>query len=123
MQTRRLSPSPDAMAPDGSQVRLLAATAGGSMAHFTLAAGQTSRAIRHRTVEELWFVLAGQGQMWRSGANGEDVTALSPGLSLAIPVGTRFQFRATGERALEAVAVTLPPWPGDGEAEFVKGKW
>jgi len=33
------------------------------MAHFHLPAGQVSRAVRHRTVEEIWFVLSGRGEM------------------------------------------------------------
>jgi mannose-6-phosphate isomerase-like protein (cupin superfamily) len=39
---------------------------------------------------------------------------------VSIPVGTAFQFRAS-DMALESVAVTMPPWPGDGEAELVSG--
>ena len=34
------------------------------------------------------------------------------------------QFRNTGEEdPLEAVAVTMPPWPGADEAESVPGPW
>ena len=43
--------------------------------------------------------------------------------SLDIPVGTRFQFRCDGDEPLEAVGVTIPPWPGPDEAFEVKGKW
>jgi len=49
---------------------------------------------------------------------------LYPGLSLSIPIGTVFQFRNTSEEdPLEAVAVTMPPWPGEAEAMIVPGKW
>lgn len=113
----------DVMAPDGSEVRLLASTAQGSMAHFTLAPGQVSRAIRHRTVTELWFVLSGQGSMWLATDTNESVFDLLPGLSFEIAQGTKFQFRATGPEPLTAVAVTMPPWPGEAEAEFVAGRW
>lgn len=44
----------DVLAPDGSEVRILLALAGGSMSHFLLPPGQVSRAVRHRTVEEIW---------------------------------------------------------------------
>jgi len=37
-----------------------------SMAQFQLRPGQTSTAVTHRTVEEIWYVLSGRGQMWRS---------------------------------------------------------
>jgi mannose-6-phosphate isomerase-like protein (cupin superfamily) len=38
-------------------------------------------------------------------------------------VGTHFQFHATGKLPLAAVAITMPPWPGDNEAYFVSGAW
>ncbi|MFN0094383.1 MAG: hypothetical protein ACKVVT_06355, partial [Dehalococcoidia bacterium] len=60
-----LAEAPVVLAPDGSDVRPLLRLAGGSMAHFTLAPGETSRAVRHRTVEEVWYILAGTGEMWR----------------------------------------------------------
>jgi mannose-6-phosphate isomerase-like protein (cupin superfamily) len=123
-ETRAISEEPDVVAPDGSDVRLLAAASRGSMAHFELAPGQVAKAVRHKTVEELWFITAGVGEMWRKGADGESVVELHPGLSLSIPLGTAFQFRNTDdEEPLEAVAVTMPPWPGEGEAELVPGKW
>jgi mannose-6-phosphate isomerase-like protein (cupin superfamily) len=46
-----------------------------------------------------------------------------PGVCLTIPLGTRFQFRCIGHDALEAISVTMPPWPGDGEAVLVEGPW
>ena len=80
-------------------------------------------AIRHRTVDEIWFVLSGFGEIWRKQGGREEIVTLEPGVSLTIPVGTHFQFRATGEKALEAVGVTMPPWPGDSEVVPVPGKW
>ena len=122
-ETKRLPLTPDVVAPDGSDVRVLARTERGSMAHFELAPGRASAAIRHRTVDEIWFVLSGRGEIWRKQGNREDIVALEPGVSVTIPVGTHFQFRASGDTALEAVGVTMPPWPGDTEAVPVPGKW
>ena len=113
----------DVIAPDGSEVRILQAARGGSMAHFRLAAGQVSRAVRHRTVDEIWFILSGRGEMWRSAADRDEIAALGPGACLTIEAGTSFQFRAGAEAPLAAVAVTMPPWPGDDEAELVAGRW
>ncbi len=121
-QTKALPDLPDVTAPDGSDVRLLVSSGSGSMAHFSLAPGAISTAVCHRTVEELWFVTAGDGQMWRSAEGVEDIIDLAPGISLSIPVGTSFQFRA-GRTPLEAVAVTMPPWPGMDEAYVVDGLW
>lgn len=51
-------------------------------------------------------------------------TALArSGGTLTIPVGTHFQFRSFGYEPLSAIGVTMPPWPGDGEAIVVQGKW
>jgi mannose-6-phosphate isomerase-like protein (cupin superfamily) len=102
----------DALAPDGSEVRLLAQSSAASMAHFTLHAGQTSAAVVHRTVDELWWVQSDSGEIW----------LCNDSTSIAIPVGTRFQFRALGE-TLRIVGTTIPPWPGPNEAELVAGKW
>jgi mannose-6-phosphate isomerase-like protein (cupin superfamily) len=124
MQLRRLPAEPDAIAPDGSAVRVLLALGRGSMAHFELAAGETSAAVRHRTVEELWYFVGGRGEMWRRAPDGQEaVDAVEAGVSLDIPLGTSFQFRALGDEPLRAVGVTMPPWPGDGEAERVPGHW
>jgi mannose-6-phosphate isomerase-like protein (cupin superfamily) len=121
--TKRLPAARDVVAPDGSDVRVLLDLAGGGMAHFTLAAGETSAAVVHRTVEEIWFVLSGRGEMWRSADGRQEVVALEPGVCLTIPLGTRFQFRTLGDEPLAAVAVTMPPWPGEGEAVVVDGAW
>ena len=53
----------------------------------------------------------------------EEVTAVEPGMAITLPVGTHFQFRSTGPEALAAVGVTMPPWPGEGEAYLVPGPW
>lgn len=111
------------VAPDGSDVRVLLGLSGGGMAHFSLAPGRTCAAVRHRTVEEIWYILAGEGEMWRMQSGDAEIVPLRPGACLTIPRGTRFQFRATGAQALEAVAVTMPPWPGEGEALPVEGPW
>jgi mannose-6-phosphate isomerase-like protein (cupin superfamily) len=121
LASRRLSAEVTTIAPDGSDVRVLVATDRGSMAHFALAAGRTSFAVRHRTVEEIWFVIGGHGEMWRKRDPAEGITALETGVSVVIPVGTSFQFRSLGPGPLAAVAVTMPPWPGPDEAEIVDG--
>ena len=113
----------DAIAPDGSEVRLLVELTRGSMAHFTLPAGKTSKAVYHRTIEELWYVTAGEGEMWRSQGDEEDVVTLRPGVALTLPVGTAFQFRAGPGGPLSAVGVAMPPWPGEHEALPAQGPW
>jgi mannose-6-phosphate isomerase-like protein (cupin superfamily) len=122
-ETRQLPAAPDATAPDGSDVRVLLSIGDTSMAHFELAPGKTSKAVTHRTVEEIWFFLTGRGQMWREQQGKSEIVDLFPGLCLTIPLGTRFQFRSFGYEPLAAIGVTTPRWPGEGEAIEVAGKW
>jgi mannose-6-phosphate isomerase-like protein (cupin superfamily) len=121
--TKQRGAAPDATAPDGAEVRILCATGRGSMAVFSLAPGRVSKAVAHRTVEEIWYFTGGAGLMWRRSVDREEVSDIGPGISISIPIGTHFQFRCDGDAPLEAVAVTMPPWPGDGEAYIVAGKW
>ncbi len=121
--TKVLGAKPDAIAPDGTAVRLLTALEGGSFAHFELPAGAVSHAVTHRTVEEIWYVVAGRGVLWRRAGGQEGVEALSPGIAATIPLGTAFQFRAEGDAPFAFVAVTMPPWPGMDEAVAVEGPW
>jgi mannose-6-phosphate isomerase-like protein (cupin superfamily) len=115
-ETMLLPTEPTLVAADGSDVRVLLHVDGGGMANFQLAPGLSSTAVRHQTVEEIWYVIAGRGQMWRSQDGRSEVVDLSPGLCLTIPLGTSFQFRADDTTALEVIGVTMPNWPGEGEA-------
>jgi len=121
--TARLPIHPTETAPDGSAVRVLLGLTGGTMAHFALPAGETSRAVTHRTVEEVWFVLAGRGELWRKQSVREEVVVLEPGICVTFPRGTHFQLRASQTDSVAVIAVTIPRWPGDEEVEFVPGPW
>jgi mannose-6-phosphate isomerase-like protein (cupin superfamily) len=122
-ETRHIADAPDVIAPDGAQVRLLGSLPRGSMAAFRLAPKAVSKAVAHRTVEEIWYFTAGRGRMWRKLGSREEITEVAPGVSITIPTGAHFQFRCDGGEPLEAVAVTMPPWPGADEVYLVPGKW
>ena len=122
-RSMRLPKARDVVATDGCDVRILLGLAGGTMAHFQLAPGATSSAVTHRTVEEIWFFLSGRGEMWLKQEGREEVVPLERDVCLTIPLGTDFQFRSLGVEPLAAVSITMPPWPGDGEAVVVRGKW
>jgi mannose-6-phosphate isomerase-like protein (cupin superfamily) len=121
--TKRVSDAPDVIAPDGSEVRILCGVDRGGMALFSLPPGAVSKAVAHRTIEEVWYFVAGRGRMWRRLDGHEETVAVSAGTSISIPVGTRFQFRCDGPEPLVAVGATMPPWPGPDEAYVVDGPW
>lgn len=121
--TKRMPAARDDVAPDGSDVRIMLGLEGGGMAHFELGPGQTSTAVTHRTVEEIWFFVTGRGEMWRKQDGREEIVPVETGVCLTIPLGTHFQFRSFGYQPLAAIGVTMPPWPGDAEAIVVEGRW
>lgn len=121
----RRAEGPDATAPDGSEIRLLIdqrhQATRASLCEVTLAAGQVSRPVWHRTVEEVWYVLEGRGRVWRCPPEAETDSvapvSVGPGDALTIPTGWRFQFRAEDRGALRFLCYTAPPWPGPDEAQ------
>jgi mannose-6-phosphate isomerase-like protein (cupin superfamily) len=125
--TRQTGEAPDVIAADGSEVRILCQTGRGSMAHFTLAPSAIAKAVAHRTIDEVWYVVSGRGRMWRrhhgDGGDREEIVALRAGLSLSIPQGTHFQFHADEDTPLAVVGVAMPPWPGEDEVYVVEGPW
>jgi len=123
MRTVRLADGKAVLAPDGSRIRELVTVPGGSMVHCTLPKGAVTMAVVHATVDELWYVLAGKGQVWRRREDAESVIDIEPGISLSIECGTHFQFRSTGDQDLQLVIVTMPPWPGADEARRVSDHW
>jgi mannose-6-phosphate isomerase-like protein (cupin superfamily) len=123
LDARALPSAHDVLAPDGSEIRLLGATARASMVHCTLPPGRTTLAVRHRTVEEIWYVVAGRGEVWRRLGDAETTVEALPGVSLTIPTGAHFQFRATGDAPLQIIIATMPPWPGADEAVRVADHW
>ncbi|MFB7906080.1 cupin domain-containing protein [Kitasatospora sp. NPDC056076] len=119
--------APVVTAPDGAVVRPLLVLDGlGSLAVFELAPGQVTHAVSHATVQELWQVTAGRGELWRRQDGREEVHRLAPGAAVSIPLGTAFQFRADqdADGPLRITAVTMPPWPDtDSEARPEEGPW
>ena len=105
-ETKRIHTGPDAIAPDGSEVRVLCQLSRGGLAIFSLPPNTVSKAVAHRTVEEVWYILSGKGRMWRKLADQEKIAELGPGTSLTIPTGTHFQFRCDGPEPLNAIGAT-----------------
>jgi len=110
--------------PLGARIRFLMDGPHGNMIHSTVPTGMVGRACHFRTIDEYWYVLSGEGEIWRSAPDGhESITRLTPGVCIDIPLGTAFQYRCTGSVPLVFTCTALPPWPGDDEAVIVDGPW
>jgi len=123
MKTTMLPEHPNARSPAGADVRFLVDGDTGSMIHSTVPPHQINKAVVHATVSEFWYVLEGHGEIWRDDGEESGITVLVPGTAIDIPVGTTFQYRNVSDVDLKFICITMPPWPGDSEAAYVKGKW
>src|SRR5437764_1012662 len=90
LAVKQLTENKDNLAPDGSEIRLLAKVSGGGLVHCTLNQNEVSSPVRHKTVEEIWYFLSGVGQVWRKIGEQEQVVEVRAGVSLAIPCGASF---------------------------------
>lgn len=111
------------LAPDTSEIRELLRHSHASMAHGTLPPGRVSLAIKHKTVQEIWYILGGEGELWRRSHHQEEVVHLRAGVVVTIPVGIAFQFRTMSEEPLRFLMCVTPPWPGHDEAALVEPHW
>ena len=123
LESKQTPTAVDYFAPDGSEIRLLPKMTGGGLCHVTLPAKGISKAVKHKTVEEIWYFLQGQGQVWRKLGDDESVGDVGPGVAVTIPTGAHFQFQNLGNDPLCFLCVTMPPWPGKQEAKTVKNHW
>jgi mannose-6-phosphate isomerase-like protein (cupin superfamily) len=123
MQTHPFPAEPIGRSPAGAEVRMLMDGATGHMIHSTVPPGQVNRATVHSTVSEFWYILSGEGRIWRRDAGGEAIVTLTEGVSIDIPVGTSFQYRCDGPAPLTFICITMPRWPGDEEATIIDGPW
>jgi len=125
MQTKMLQKNPDYIAPDGSKIFLLPETKRGGICLCELPPDSVSKAVCHKTVEEIWFFISGKGFVWRKPAEAENGTIekIQKNMALTIPHGCHFQFKNTGKRSLRFLITTMPPWPGAHEAFEVQGHW
>ncbi len=107
-------------APDGSMVTPLWRNDHASVCLCTLKPGDISKPVAHRTVEEFWTILSGEGELYLAGS----YIPLTRDLHVAIETGQVFQFRNTGVEPLKILITTAPPWPNADEAvSSTEGAW
>lgn len=113
----RISHNHASVAPDGSNDYALLKLLRGGVTQFELDPGETSVAVRHRTVDKIWIVTSGYGELWRrdgmrdatAGIERDVTVDIEPGVCVTIPVGTDFQFRTLSHEPLIVIGVTMPP--------------
>jgi len=120
---KSLTAAYDYLAPDKSEIRLLVEFDGGGICHCTLPVGKVSTAVKHKTVNEIWYCLSGEGEIWQQKNEEDEIRKFSVNDSFTIPLGNSFQFRNTGAVPLCILIVTIPKWPGADEAEITNGNW
>lgn len=122
-EIKALSQQKDYSAPDGSEIRLLAEMNAGGLSHCTLPAGKISAAVKHKTVNEIWWCISGKGEIWQGYGPINETKPFQTEESFTIPVGNTFQFKNTGEEPLCILIATIPKWPDPNEAMLVTGHW
>ena len=107
--TKELPSELNVTAPDGSHVREPPSLPSGSAAHFELPPGVVSRAGRHRTVDEIRFIVAGRSEMWRR--DGSFESAVHPLHKLGVlrfcgRISPRSSFLSSARRS----SLSIPIW-------------
>ncbi|MBL0007104.1 MAG: cupin domain-containing protein [Saprospiraceae bacterium] len=74
-------------------------------------------AVKHKTFEEIWYFLSGEGEMWQKEVNDGEPIKVKQGDSINIPLGNSFQFRNTDTENLCILIATIPNWPGEEEGK------
>jgi len=125
-ETKRARETFAETAQDGSSYDGLLGSAHGWLSDCSLDAERTTRALRHRAHDEIWYVRAGRGQVWRRLGEQEEVVEVEAGTCLTIPAGTDFQFRTVGHEPFRFLIIQAPPWPDETVEPafaFVSGPW
>jgi len=118
--TNNMSENPDGQALDGCDVRLLTRTPFSSAIHCELPGGQTSQATINYWIHEIWFVISGEGAVWRTDGSFDQTVDVKAGSSITIPPQVTFQFRSTRKEPLVFVCFVAPPFPGPEANELVE---
>lgn len=126
--TKSLPYDYDAIAEDGSQIRKLLNMGGGSAVHCTLpSAGASMCRVSFSTVnigiDEIWYFLEGEGELWRKNAEASETVAVKRGVCVTVPAGTVFQFRNTGVQPLIFLCITMPPWRPGTNVKVDECRW
>ena len=91
---------------DGSTIRELHHTEAQSLAEATLEPGQATVRHYHAESEEIYFLLAGRGELELDGERCE----VEPGDAILIPRGAWHRIHALGDESLRLLCCCAPPY-------------
>lgn len=124
MKSKNMPKEYQNISPAGAEVKELMENEYMSLAYLTMKAGKVSKAVTHKTVLEIWYILSGTGEIWWKSKNEEKIINLEPGMSIDIPLGVEFQYRSANSNDLVFLCMTTPPWPGHHEVKYLEnGVW
>src|SRR5690242_8322951 len=106
--TMDLAEEPDRRSPGcDAEIRFLPGFPAADFAHATVEARTASPAAILTEQTELFYVVGGEGELWRRHDGVEEVTRLRTGRSVGIPPGVDYQYRS-GHEPLRLLVATLP---------------
>lgn len=109
MDVRNIDQVPNFITKDGSEIRELLAFRNSciraqSLAEARIARGKSTTPHYHPRTEEIYYIVAGQGQM----KIGDEVRHVGPGDAIAIPPGAVHQITNTGHDELKLLCCCAP---------------
>ena len=110
-------------APDGSRIIKFQDVRYGGLCHAIFPSQSIAKSQKHKTVDEIWYCIKGNGKIWIKEGNTEKISKIKPNDSLNILSGTHFQIRNDSKEPLIFVIATMPPWPGASDAIRVTDHW
>ena len=119
-----ISADPDAVSPGGgAEIRHIVSSPLGDLTHAVCPSGHVAPTHHLPELDEEYYVLAGEGEIWRATDEREAVTALRPGRWVQMPAGVRFQYRANRGSSLVFLVVVLPGWAPELFHTVPDGLW
>jgi mannose-6-phosphate isomerase-like protein (cupin superfamily) len=109
MDIKNIADAPAFVTKDGSEIRELLAHRNSAIRHQSLAearvaVGGSTQEHYHARAEEIYFILAGVGQMRIEG----ETQAVMPGDAVAIPPGKKHKLFNTGTEVLRLLCCCAP---------------
>lgn len=89
-----------------------------SVAEAIIAPGETTLRHRHRTSEEVYYILAGEGLV----EVGGKARRVMPGMAVLIPVGVEHCARCMDSEPLRILCTCSPPYRHE-DTELTEGQW